>query len=327
MRIRGVVFWLVLAGLLLPALLLTALRLTAPEVGTAVRGMSFAPLALPLYAAALLLLLARIAWPGDRPRRSWAVAMLAALVPLGLHSWWLAPQFSGAQPAAAEDARTFQVMTANLLTGDADPLEVMETVAREKVDVLVLQEVTPETLAALDGAGLSAALPERAGEPGFGVMGTMILSVGEITDVQRLDTHMGSYAATVALPQGEVRMLGVHPVPPHDADDWSGELGVIEKAAEVDGGLDLLAGDFNATPDHAPMRRIYDTGFRDAAEVANAGWQPTWPANGKMVGLPSPPVVQIDHVLVGERLTALATRTVDITGTDHRAVIADVAFV
>ncbi|WP_109506483.1 endonuclease/exonuclease/phosphatase family protein [Nocardioides speluncae] len=325
MRVRGVLFWVVLAGLALPALLLTVLRLTTPDVGTAVRGVSFAPLALPLYAAALVLLLARIAWPAGRQRRVWVAATVAALLPLGLHGWWLAPQFSGGQPAAAADARTFQVMTANLLTGHADPLEVMETIANEQVDILVLQEVTPEALAALDEAGLSTALPERAGEPGFGVMGTMILSVGEITEVSRLDTHMGSYAATVALPQGEVRMLGVHPVPPHNADVWSGELGVIEKTA--DDRVDLLAGDFNATPDHAPMRGIYDAGFRDAAEVANAGWQPTWPANGSMVGLPSPPVVQIDHVLVGERLTALDTRTVDITGTDHRAVIADVAFV
>lgn len=325
MRVRGVVFWVVLVGLLLPALLLTVLRLTTPDVGTAVRGVSFAPLALPLYAAALVLLLGRVLWPGDRLRRAWAVAALAALVPLGIHGWWLAPQFAGAEPSAAEDARAFQVMTANLLRGNADPIEVMEAVAREKVDILVLQEVTPEALAALDKAGLATALPERAGEPGFGVMGTMILATGEISGVHRLDTHLGSYAATVALPQGEVRMLGVHPVPPHDAHVWSGELGTIEDAAGA--GVDLLAGDFNATPDHKPMRRIYDAGFRDAAEVANAGWQPTWPANGSMVGLPSPPVVQIDHVLVGERLTALATRTVDIEGTDHRAVIADVAFV
>jgi endonuclease/exonuclease/phosphatase (EEP) superfamily protein YafD len=324
-RVRGVVFWVVLAALLLPALLLTALRVTTLDVGTAVRAVSFAPLALPLYAAALVLLLGRVIWPGDRLRRAWAVAALAALVPLGVHGWWLAPQFAGAQPAAAEDARTFQVMTANLLRGNADPIEVMETVAREKVDILVLQEVTPEALAALDKAGLSAALPERAGEPGFGVMGTMILSVGAILGVRRLDTHLGSYAATVALPQGKVRLLGVHPAPPTQVDAWSGDLGVIED--DAGDGVDLLAGDFNATSDHKPMRRIYDAGFRDAAEVANAGWQPTWPANGSMVGLPSPPVVQIDHVLVGERLTALATRTVDIDGTDHRAVIADVAFV
>lgn len=315
----------VLAGVLLPALLLTVLRLTALDAGTAVRGVSFAPLALPLYAAALVLLLGRVIWPGDRLRRVWTLAALAALVPLGIHGWWLAPQFAGAQPAAADDARTFQVMTANLLKGKADPLEVMETVAQEKVDILVLQEVTPEALAALDKAGLSAALPERAGEPGFGVMGTMILATGEITDVSRVDTGMGSWAATVALPQGEVRMLGVHPTMPGNISRWSGELGVIEEAASD--GVDLLAGDFNATSDHKPMREIYDAGFRDAAEVANAGWQPTWPAQGSMVGLPSPPIVQIDHVLVGERLTALATRTFDIDGTDHRAVIADVAFV
>ncbi len=51
---------MVLAGLLLPALLLTVLRLTSPDAGTAVRGVSFAPLALPLYAAALVLLVGAV---------------------------------------------------------------------------------------------------------------------------------------------------------------------------------------------------------------------------------------------------------------------------
>jgi len=35
--------------------------------------------------------------------------------------------------------------------------------------------------------------------------------------------------------------------------------------------------------------------------------------------------VRIDHVLIGDSLASLGTRTVDIDGTDHLAVVATVA--
>ena len=77
--------------------------------------------------------------------------------------------------------------------------------------------------------------------------------------------------------------------------------------------------------DHVVMRNLDDAGFRDAGEVANEGWQPTWPANHVSILPLLPPLVRIDHVLVGRALTSLGTETVDIDGTDHLAVIATVA--
>ena len=59
----------------------------------------------------------------------------------------------------------------------------------------------------------------------------------------------------------------------------------------------------------------------------NEGWQPTWPSSGRVdvAGIPVPALMQIDHVLVGPGLAALAMRTVELPGSDHRAVIAEVA--
>ena len=99
------------------------------------------------------------------------------------------------------------------------------------------------------------------------------------------------------------------------------------RAAVASGAPDLVVGDFNATPDHSPMRALADAGYRAVAELANEGWQPTWPANGifRVHGLPLPRFAPIDHVLVGERLAALGSSTVALDGTDHRAVVAEVA--
>ena len=86
-------------------------------------------------------------------------------------------------------------------------------------------------------------------------------------------------------------------------------------------------GDLNATVDHEPMRRLADAGYRSATELANEGWQPTWPAYGvvHVAGVEVPRLVQIDHVLLGRRMAALETHTLAIRGTDHRALVAEVA--
>jgi hypothetical protein len=72
------------------------------------------------------------------------------------------------------------------------------------------------------------------------------------------------------------------------------------------------------------MRELEGRGFADAAEQANSGWQPTWPASGEMsvLGVPVPSMLAIDHVLLTEELVATHTRSVTIPDTDHRALLA-----
>ena len=80
----------------------------------------------------------------------------------------------------------------------------------------------------------------------------------------------------------------------------------------------VLAGDFNATLDHAELRRLLDRGYRDAAEQAGVALRPTWPA-----GRTLPPTVTIDHVLADPRIRVISARSVAIPGSDHRGVLAD----
>jgi endonuclease/exonuclease/phosphatase (EEP) superfamily protein YafD len=80
----------------------------------------------------------------------------------------------------------------------------------------------------------------------------------------------------------------------------------------------VLAGDFNATLDHALLRRLLDTGYRDAAATVGAGLVGTW---GPYDGDPIPPVV-IDHVLADRRVGVVAVSVHRVPGSDHRAVLA-----
>lgn len=320
--------WLLLAGLVLPALALTALRLAAPEQGLPVRLVSFAPVALPLYALALVVGLLVMAARHRGGHGGGLVPVVVALAGLAVHSWWLAPYWTGDEQVAARPAYTLTVMSSNLLVGRADEAQVLRTAAEYGVDLLVVQEITPEALGELERLGLGEAYPHRAGEPADSPAGTMVFSTRPLTAVERLETDFGSYAMDVAAEGGPFRLYAVHPGPPTgDAGGWRADLDAIAAAVARDEGVDLVVGDFNATADHAPFRRVLDAGLRDAAEMANTGWQPTWPVDGRfrVLGVPLPTVVAIDHVLVGDQLVADDVVTVEIDGTDHRAVVASLA--
>ena len=118
----------------------------------------------------------------------------------------------------------------------------------------------------------------------------------------------------------------MHPYSPTVPGAWRDDHAAVVAAVDSER-PDLVVGDFNATADHPPMRALADLGYRDVGELANQGWQPTWPSSGArdVLGIPVPSLVQIDHVLVGPLLAAISMRTVAIADSDHRAVLADVA--
>lgn len=318
MRARVVVFWVAAAVVLLPALAITGARVADTDSRLGIALVAFTPLALPLYAVGVLLALVRLV-----VLRRWRTAALAvavvSLAGLVLHGWWYAPQVSGANPPAADGATPLVVMTANLRLGEADGIGVVQTASEMDVDLLVLQEVTPAVLADMDRAGLEDLLPNRVGEPGSMATGTMAFSRAPLTDAARLPTALGSWSVRM----DDLLVYAVHPTYPVDAAGWWKEQDALVEAV-TDGGPDLVVGDFNATLDHRSMRALADRGYRDVGELANTGWHPTWPAGGEY-DLLHLPLTQIDHVLVGRRLAALSLRTVEIAGSDHRAVIADVA--
>jgi endonuclease/exonuclease/phosphatase (EEP) superfamily protein YafD len=150
----------------------------------------------------------------------------------------------------------------------------------------------------------------------------MVFANERLGEPERLATQFDCWVVDV----GGLTMIAAHPVAPVDPTgptQWREEHRLIHQAA-VDDDVDLIVGDLNASSDHAVLRELGDAGFRDAAELANEGWQQTWPANGVVVPW-LPPIVRIDHVLLSDQLAAVSTRTVDIEGTDHLALVAEVA--
>jgi endonuclease/exonuclease/phosphatase (EEP) superfamily protein YafD len=335
MKLRWLLLGLLVTLLLVPAGFLTAARVLDLPGGTWVRLVAFTPYALVLYLLALLLLL--VAWARGRGFWRGTARLLALLSLLGVavHAYWASGPFLGGPSAeAATSSRPVKVMTSNLRFGRADTARVVELAVRQDVDVLVLEEVTPQALAGLRQAGVGQAFGHRVGRPAAGPGGTMVFSRTRLSDVRRVPTKFASYAMDVRLPGvhgapgGRVHLRAVHPLPPiGDVSGWHADQLVVRQAAR---GLDrptVLAGDLNATMDHAPMRELVGRGYQDAATQARSGWQPSWPSAGVVsrFGVDVPPLVAIDHVFVNDGLRAVRTDTFTVDGTDHQALVATLA--
>lgn len=337
MKFRWLLLGLGVVVLMVPALVLTFARLVQLDHGLWVRLVSFTPYALVLYAVAFLLLLLAVI----RARGGWrSVAVVFVLISLGgavLHAWWASSLWfdteggldgvstSSTNEGAGstdEGAGSITVMSANLMVGQASAARVVEVATLNGADILVLQEVTPAALHRLRIAGIDEAYPHSAGAAMPSVAGTMVFAEQPLTDIAPLGTTVGGWAMTVG---GNTTLLAVHPWPPvGDASEWHADHAAVRRAAGERGGPALVVGDFNATVDHRAVQELLGRDFRDAASEANSGWQPTWPASGEVAvaGVPIPPLMALDHVLVRGPLHSTDTQTVSIAGTDHRALIA-----
>ncbi|MER7501838.1 endonuclease/exonuclease/phosphatase family protein [Nonomuraea pusilla] len=266
------------------------------------------------YAAAGSLVPLLIAALG-RKRAATAVALLSTTA-LGFA---VLPRALGGAEAAT--GRPMKVMTINMLFGKADPQAIMRLVREFQPDVLSTQELTPGAVADLDAAGLKELMPHRVLQDEWSAGGSGLYSRHPLEPLWDVVPPVGHNmpAAIVSLPGGRpVEFVDVHPYPPlgPQVRNWNEALAGLPSASRDT--VRVLAGDFNASLDHASLRRLLARGYKDAADQVGAGLVPTWPANRRVL----PPIITIDHVLVDERVGVEEVSVRDVPGTDHRAVLA-----
>ncbi|MFG3696375.1 endonuclease/exonuclease/phosphatase family protein [Micromonospora sp. NPDC047620] len=298
-----------------PGVAWAALRLAGLDHGPLVQLLAFTPY---VAAGSLLPLVLALAL-----RRRWP-AVLAAVVTTALVAVVAPRALPAGQPSAA--GPTVRVLTANLLAGAADARSLVDLVERHRVDVLTVQEFTPGAGAELDRLGLDRLLPHRHLDPQPGTVGSGLYARFPVDEggVRRNRGGWGFDQAygTVTVPGAPpVRVESAHPAAPYAVDQvghWRTDL-AAQPPATPDGPLRILAGDFNATLDHAPLRALLATGYVDAADQVGAGLTGTWgPYDGDLI-----PPVTIDHVLVDRRIAVRAVAVHRVPGSDHRAVLAE----
>jgi endonuclease/exonuclease/phosphatase (EEP) superfamily protein YafD len=220
-----------------------------------------------------------------------------------------------------------RLISANLRYGGADPDAFADLVRREDAAVVAVQELGPriaETLGALLPHGKLEPTPEGLG---------MGVALRRPATVQRLPLpHRDARVARLE-PEDwpelreRVEILNVHISAPHTRVPYSwrdrrGQVAGLEAYLASARGPRAMVGDFNATPLWPAYRRL--AGWLDDAAVRAARREGRAPARTWGPTPHAPRLLRIDHLLV-DALEVRAFRVVPLPGSDHSAVVVDLA--
>ncbi|AOR33171.1 hypothetical protein BFF78_20765 [Streptomyces fodineus] len=271
--------------------------------------LAFLPWLLVPTGFALLCALLTRWWPG----------LVCGVAVLGLLAWYREPYGRVSEPPGPPLA-TLRVLTANVEFGRGTPALVPRI--RDRRPDLVFVEECEYTCQATLEADFATAYPYRQAVRAAGSHGSLILSRFPLRPTAGVRGTMGMPGAVADIRGQAVRLQLAHPMPPlpNQVGLWRRELGRLRAfAAAGPRTPTILAGDFNATQDHAAFRRILDAGLTDAARLAGQDRAASWPARtASVIG------AQIDHVLLSPDFTATGARFLRVAGTDHRALVVDV---
>ncbi len=304
-------------GSALPWGVLAALRLGSAERGfPLVPAMAFAP------QAALTAVLPMVAAAAAGSRRG---AVASAAAGLALAGPVLAVRRPLRPTSTGVDGERLRIATVSLRLGRVRPEPVLELVRRYDVDVLSVQELTPRAEKRLLAAGLADLLPHGHVIPARpGSVPSASGAVWSRRPFAGVDAVSGTFeqpAVRLARPSGrDVEIVAVHTMPPSPSPArvrrWSADLAALP--APEAGVLRVLAGDFNATLDHAALRAVLSRGYVDAARATGRAGAWTWrPLRAPL------PRLTLDHLLVDPRIRVAALAIAGVRGSDHRALVAD----
>ena len=271
---------------------------------------------LQLHAAVVAGLLAFAALAMRRRRLSLAAAAIAAAgVALTPAAWT-----SASRPAAQGPTTALTLVSANLYHANErlDPLRA--ALLALDADIMATQE-TPLALLKPEDP-LAAAYPHRRHWVSATQGGMAIWSRLPLIDTapgDREGTHPQHLFASLALPKGGRLQIAVLHMGWSNllAQDWT--LADFNRFWRAIHPPTVVAGDFNAAPSSAALRRVTDI----TRTQVLGGWRPTWVggADNVPVRLPWWAGLPVDHVAVSDGIGAEWARTAELPGSDHRAVV------
>lgn len=213
----------------------------------------------------------------------------------------------------------FRLLTANLLHGRSNPGEFARVIGEHDPDVVVVQELGPGPADVL-----ASAYPHTHLRPALDFSGRGIATrfAGELGDIEMPERV--AVGGSLQVQGHSVRVAGVHLLNPVHFPWWRTARG---RGAQLDelfrwmaGGVGplVVVGDFNATKRWRAYKRI-TARLDDLVLAQDRRPKPTW---GYRPGWPK--MLRIDHVF-GDGLFATDIQTIAIEGSDHAAIVANIA--
>ncbi|HEY0007124.1 MAG TPA: endonuclease/exonuclease/phosphatase family protein [Tepidisphaeraceae bacterium] len=257
-------------------------------------------------------------------------AIYAGAITFGFVPWRTVPP--AAYVAAADDRPKVKLLIANVHTNNPDHQSILDLIAFEQPDVVLLMELNnqwTEDLSAVlnDTYPVRRTMPDESGNFGFGVWSRLPAAKAEWVlqkdedrfnrlDVPQLDATL--IMKDAAGQNRSIRFVGLHPLPPMNRKMSAARDAVLARTADTvaaDKSIPtIVAGDLNITRYCRMIRRLTVLGgLRDAASNLRFSWPNTW----------SKPIfaIRIDHILVTDHWRVVETRRGPAIGSDHMPII------
>lgn len=260
------------------------------------------------------------------------IAMLA----LGLGGVYAFSRPSTLPGPRADGDTGLRIVAANLFFRNPQPREAAARITGLEPDVILLLEWSGLNLKskALRRAGLEPVLNEyRRGAHGAAVWLDAPLegSASLVDNPVPGPCAMPLAVARIKHGRGHLTLLGVHAPPPIRVCEGLTQPTLMSLAGMIEAGRlirDLgpgrsgdpviVAGDLNAFPFSEGLARLRDSGLLDSYAEHNLMPSGTWSP-----GPWFPPLARIDYILVPKVCKVLDARVLDLPGSDHRLVSAD----
>lgn len=247
-----------------------------------------------------------------------AIVAVAALLANLLIAW---PWLQNPTPAEANGPR-LKVLLFNVYYYNGKLSEVARLVREVDADIVVLLEVIPELRPQLDPIADTFAHRleswQRRNED------ALILSRFPLEDITAELPPPGhrrpASAARITIGERKLTLFAAHLSLPPLLEGRARQMREMSEIAETINGITgprLLVGDFNASTWGAVITQA--RAFADLDVLTGVGG--TWPAF-----LPRDLGIPIDHMLASRDLVFVSRTLIDMPGSDHRAVLAEIAF-
>ena len=251
-------------------------------------------------------------------RRRWWLAVAAGTGSLVMIAQLIVPsQSEDGSAEVAHEGAALRVFHMNVLQPNTSYAEAIAQALQSQADIISVQEVDPRWGGELS-RGLHHRYPYSHVVPRENCYGIALFSKVPFGRVETFESAGAPFIeACFAIRGRPLRLIAVHATSPISYGHFrrrNEQLRALGERIALNDTSTIVVGDLNTVPwDQAYRRFCARAGLRSGASAPYR----TWPSIGPFAAIP------LDHILVSEDLLSTGFTTVDIPGSDHLGLYAE----
>lgn len=253
---------------------------------------------------------------------------ILSLIGILLNSIPITSMYFHKQPLQKEDVQVISILNFNSEFPYNHHYDLFQTlIAERQPDIVALTEIDKQWMDAIKPIMQHYRYSQTVLTwPGMALYSVFPFEQCQVRFFGR--THHPRIIATLLVNGKPVQVAIAHPTTPKNETSYqerNRELLLIQSEIASPPSTKIIIGDFNCGPWSLAFRELLTGGFKDSEQ--GFGPQPSWPARpGRIIkGLPIPPLVPIDHVLVSNEACIIDRTAGPPIGSDHLPVLVKIA--